>query len=180
MNKVKITVNQENVLKEFNDIWKDKTANERYEVFLQARKMTFESDALKPLTEINEQDFFFMLHGWYEVEQPKLKFEVGDWVYGKVSVIERYYKITEIAVLDSRKICLSYVNDFQESFEKVTEDWKIILLELGREKPELKIGDKFITMRGDLWAVHDPNIVDCSKIKFKYFYPVESRIEFKQ
>lgn len=181
MNKVKITVQQENVLKEFNDIWKDKTVNERYEIFLQARKMIFESDALKPLTEIDSKDFFFMLHGWYEVETPK--FKVGDWVFGSIDEYENkdYYKVTPKVELDDRKLCLSYAINHQECFEKVTEEWKIVLLELGREKPELKVGDKFTTIQDIPISITTRNVgIGFDGTKIKYFYPIESRIEIKQ
>ena len=180
MDKIKITAEVEKAFKEYTSVWEEKTANEIFKSFILERNSgAYYTTIFKPLNGISEQDFFFMLHGWYEVEKPKPKFEVGDWVYD--TDLKRYRKVTKEALSSVEFVPLVGANSLPY-FEKVTEEWKIVLLELGREKPELKVGDKFTTIRGDLWAINYTNItsLDCSKIKFKYFYPVESRIEFKQ
>ena len=178
MEKIVISVEEEKAFKEFVNRWAKKTPNEIFKGFIFDKKHgDYITGTLKPLNKISEQDFFFILHGWYEVEQPK--FKVGDWVYGIVYEKSRYYKITEESELDERRLSVFYANDHQYHFDKVTEEWKIVLLELGREKPELKKGDKIINIRDvNIEISEERDRYDFRQIK--YLYPVESRIEIKQ
>lgn len=131
------------------------------------------------LATLTIEQFALLLCGWYEVVQ---SFEVGDWVFDNDD--NRYCKITSIEHgffrIDNCKVNKSYANNH---FEKVTESWKIKLLELGRKKTEFKIGDKYITKDGTPISIYDKSSINttirmANSNVIKYFYPVESRIEF--
>ena len=131
----------------------------------------------KPLNRFTPEQFALLLCDWYEVEQP---FKVGDWVYNKL--VKGYRKIVIETLTNDKEVNLEYVLKFTERYEKVIEPWKIMLLELGRAKPEFKIGDRYVVNCG-----HNYTITDDTQLKYayekaskiKYFYPVESRIEVK-
>ena len=72
MKKIVVTSEVEKAAKEFINGFFKKTRNEIFKIFIITKEHgPFMTDVFKPLNEINEQDFFFVLHDWYEVEKPK-------------------------------------------------------------------------------------------------------------
>ena len=135
----------------------------------------------KPLNRFTPEQFALLLCDWYEIEQP---FKVGDWVKWTHKKETEYLKIKgkEHNSFIFSDDSTSSISNSLIYIEKVTEPWKIMLLELGRDKPEFKIGDKY--------EAHLPRTIKIDEHKksaeaqalegnIKYFYPVESRIEVK-
>lgn len=139
MEKVKITIEQEVALNE----WKD--CGFSFINFAESTGRGEWHDDFKPLNDVTISDFSLMLNGWYEVEE---FFKVGDWVIWGLNDAMEYLKITKITSMgygfhdDS-------VGSTRESkkykMEKIEEPWKIMLLDLGREKPEFVRGDSYLT-----------------------------------
>ena len=174
MEKIKITEEQEKALK----YWKDN--QEEFNSFIKGRESYIRS--YKPLNDFTPEQFALLLCGWYEVEQP---FKVGDWVYNKAN--DLYQKVSSKCMsdfLENNEISISFVLTNTIFLEKVTEPWKIMLLELGRDKPEFKVGDKYTTSKRGFHTVDTSN---CrmhedrfNRGEVTHFYPVESRIEVKR
>ena len=100
-----------------------------------------------------------IFNGWYIVES---EFKIGDWVrdinkdtYSKViSVVEESSKLKLIRTDRDRYISEADFTDV----EKVTELWKISLLEAGRKTPEIRNGDIYVTKSGKLTCISDKTI----------------------
>ena len=138
-------------------------------------------DDFKPLKYFSVNDFSLILNGFYEVEQP---FKVGDWVRGNLS--KDYAKIKKIyndnfeieytVKFEGVSRGLYPESEFINKFEKVTEPYKIMLLNLRRRKPEFATDDgKHYTIKTG------QHVIECIQLfeegLVEYFYPVESRIE---
>lgn len=144
-------------------------------------------DDFKPLKYFSVNDFSLILNGFYEIKQ---NLKAGDWFYNqekgdyaKVAVITHLGGISYRCSHTPMCAVVGNSEDFQDRFKKVTEPWKIMLLDLGREKPELKIGDVFIKNNGDpvlvsggfvSEVIHEMFVTDA-----KLFCPVESQIKVK-
>lgn len=176
MDKVKITVEQEEALNSFKNAMNEFGTNP-----LEYRKKYIL--AINEWVAINKfplEQLALLLCGWYEVEQP-VKFEVGDWFsdegeYFKVAHIgEDLYSVKD-SLFDFYK---SYVN---KNCEKVTEQWKITLLNLGREKPEFNKNDIIVTESEVYEAEYlsdEEIIVLFEKDLVRAFHAAENRIEVK-
>ena len=170
MEKVKITKEQEAALVFYK-------AGHDFSDFVLG-KVNFEgrSRVLEHFTDI---EFSLLLHNWYEVEQP---FKVGDWVYDKG--LEEYRKIGNGNYIFGKynTVSVRVVWNEPDEFEKVTEPWKIMLLELGREKPEFHKNDVIVTESEVYEAEYltdEEIIVLFEKDLVRAFHAAEHRIEVK-
>ena len=162
MERIRITREQEEALKDFQKY------GTGFKNFVE-RDFNY-TDIFAPLNDFTPEQFALLLCGWYEVEQ---SFKVGDWV--KLINSEDYSKVMN-----------EHFDNSWGWYEKVTEPWKIMLLELGRDKPEFKVGDCCITRSTGTYTytcrdkggiAHFEGLFKNDSVK--YFYPVESRIEVK-
>ena len=177
MEKLKITREQEEALKDF------KKYGTGFKNFVE-RDFNY-TNIFAPLNDFTPEQFALLLCGWYEVEQP---FKVGDWVFNP-----NHFSYAKIKKIQKNVIDYRYTNEnydmeatpdsFNKKFEKVTEPWKIMLLELGRDKPEFEIEDIVMSEEGFIanFNGHEGSlgIKWAKENRIKYFYPVESRIEVK-
>ena len=129
------------------------------------------------LYKVKPEQFALLLCGWYEVEEP---FKVGDWVYDKG--LGLYRKVAEESFMSDRYVFVNAVRNTPDTFEKIEESWKIMLLELGRDKPEFNPNDIIITgsevYKAD-WLT-DKDIINLyEKGVVKAFHAYENRIEVK-
>jgi len=179
MEKIKITREQEEALESYKIFIRElKTDSIQYFI----DNFEYWQTEFKPLQTFTPEQFLKLLCGWYEVEQP---FKVGDWVYNKLT--RKYRRLTSKSikeVMNHDEVAKDYVLENMERYEKIEELWKIMLLELGRDKPEFKEGDRYITVEDYSRAVtHDDSknyaLETAKENRIKYFYPVESRIEVK-
>ena len=178
MEKVKITVEQEKVLKKY----KNEVLEENWLSGYVKYRHRWLDTRIACLGELSFNDFSLILHGWYEVEQP-VKFEVGDWGLWTHKTSSEYLKIAkiefgEVHFTDKSVVLLKDMN----KFEKVTEQWKITLLNLGREKPEFNKNDIIVTESEVYEAEYlsdEEIIVLFEKDLVRAFHAAEHRIEVK-
>lgn len=171
MEKVKITREQEKAL----ETWIRSINNNNLEGFINSKLRGKWKDSLKPLNSITPEQFSHMLNGWYEVEEP---FEVGDWVYEHRT--GKYHKVVAEWKGVSRTVSAKTANKSPVDVKKITEQWEIMLLELGRGKPEFHENDVLVTKKStfsvkglsekQVIGWFDDNLVTA-------FYPAEHRIE---
>ena len=178
MEKIKITKEQEEALKSYK-IFKE--GEKELEYFI-AKKHEWK-DCFKSLKDFTPLEFSVLLHGWYEVEYP---FKAGDWVYDNFNKCYRKLITRGCNPYGDREcpieVAIKNVNGY---IEKIEEPWKIMLLGLGRSKPEFKLGDIYATKSGNVIQI--VQIID-NKYAINnfengvviHFYPVESRIEVKK
>ena len=150
MEKVKITTTQEEALKTYVAHGKDGAANLDY--FISHRSMF--QGIYFPLKDFTTEQFAYLLIGYYEVTP---EFSGGDWAESTrtnnifVKVLKVANEVTyKFASGSENRTSLDF---FIASYKKVTEDWRIKLLEKGRPTPKLEIGDKFCTKAGKTYTV---------------------------
>ena len=173
MEKIKITKEQEEALEYF------KGDDCSFVDFLYCRDDYDYEDSYYPLKVFTPIEFSLLLNGWFEVEEP---LKHGDWVLHKST--GQYFKVAEWH--NGRLDTLSVVdaNNLATTLEKVTEPWKIMLLNEGREKPELKHKDVILLKNGlaiyfNECNNHDSFIEILKSGKAEKFFPVERGIEVK-
>ena len=176
MEKVKITPEQEEALKDY------KTRGFDFDMYLRARYTW--TNSYKPLKDFKENEFALLLVGHYEIKQ---EFKVGDWV---LSEMNNYMKV--VNVYHNGEI--SVVNDHGagtvkhgSKFTKIEDKIEIALLELGRIKPEFKIGDKITNVNfinktcknSETFMNEGKDLMEDKGVGTLFIYPVESRLEVK-
>lgn len=188
MEKVKITREQEEAYK----LMLGRANYDAYRVlsdFISVGDKQFVCKEYEPLLSLTTEELSHVLNRWYEVELP---FKVGDWYkYTSPKGKEEYLQIEEIVTEEERdRVRIEFTDgdwlsdgELLEFTEKVTESWKIMLLELGRETPEFKAGDKYSTKIGEHITVaeyeeaSDFHIRKFVEDDVYRFYPVENSIE---
>lgn len=182
MEKIKITVEQEKALSSYVKLFETLDTTPLKNFIEKASPFKGMYNILNGFT---PEQFSLLLCGWYEVEKP---FKVGDWVYDSLS--GNYAKIVN---LHDGYIKFLITTNFNTNYwvssdyiEKVTEPCKIMLLELGREKPELRMGDMYIDNKGFNWMINSEEFLekhalpDFESGRVKIFFPVEKGIEVKR
>lgn len=136
-----------------------------------------------PIDVITNEGVSLIFNGWYEVIGMH---KAGDYFYDFSN--DEYLKVKE--VISDDKIIFDklegVLNLNHYHLQKVTEPWKVKLLDTGRPYPRFRDGDKitFFTResinnmtvcKGDMSLVEK----HARGGRIKYLYPVESRIEFE-
>lgn len=177
MEKVKITREQKEALVQINlDYGRNAFSN-----FMGGWRET--DPNYKVFKDFTPEQFMKLTCDWYEVEGV---FQVGDWVCDTELELNKciFYKIDRID--DEHTIFTNgeweSTNNVNDYFEKVTEPWKIMLLELGREKPEFKVNDVYIMSCGTPCRIKNErgfitikNDLEAGRVIG--FHSMESRIE---
>lgn len=173
MEKLKITKEEELALIDFKRTIDSKGANpleyrQKYRLVL---------PKWQKINRFGLDELSLLLHGWYEVEQ---HFKVGDWAYEKQT--DKYLNVIQEYTGKDRTVSVSRINDFSDKVEKVTEPWKIMLLELGRDKPEFNPNDIIVT-NSELYKADwltDKEIIELyNEDLLEEFHAYENRIEVK-
>lgn len=150
MEKVKITKEQEEALLLFMDNEKDSDI-----FYILNVELGNWSSCYKSLNKFSIESFSYLLNGWYEVEQP---FKVGDWLYDGMYYVKIEKFLGEHVLFKGED--WDFINNLDDCYKKVDEPWKIRLLELDREKPELKIGDVYVDIYGVACLIEDQSFLE--------------------